>query len=79
MSRDISEEERLAMEIASSWGAGTKVEGGAPSHSMDGHSSTSVGGSKSDHKWRGKDDRLQQQVRRRRPLQMRVLVWRRLW
>ena len=27
MSRDISEEERLAMEIASSWGAGTKVEG----------------------------------------------------
>ena len=27
MSYDISEEERLAMEIASSWGASTKVEG----------------------------------------------------
>ena len=48
MSHDISEEERLAMEIASSWGAGAKVGAGTPSDTVDGQSSTSVGGSKSD-------------------------------
>ena len=47
MSHDISEEERLAMEIASSWGAGAKVGAGTPSDTVDGQSSTSVGGSKS--------------------------------